>query len=145
MNYEEIMQVIDKVSESKLQEFSFEENGMKLHLKKAKPVMAKKAAITNQVLYTEAEQETIAEVQEPIKEGTVMYSPLVGTFYAAPSEDEEAFVKVGDSVKKGQVLGIVEAMKLMNEIEAETDGIIKEILVENAQSIEYDQPLFRIG
>ena len=73
-----------------------------------------------------------------------MTSPLVGTFYTAPAEDAEPFVKVGDTVKKGQVVAIVEAMKLMNEIESEYDGIVEEILVENAQGVEYGQPLFRI-
>lgn len=71
-------------------------------------------------------------------------SPLVGTFYNAPSPDAEAFVKVGDTVKKGQVLGIVEAMKLMNEIESEFDGTVEQILVENEDVVEYGQPLFVI-
>ena len=71
-------------------------------------------------------------------------SPLVGTFYAAPAEDAQAFVAVGDTVKKGQTLAIVEAMKLMNEIESEFDGVIEEVLVENGQPVEYNQPLFRL-
>lgn len=71
-------------------------------------------------------------------------SPLVGTFYAAPSEDSEPFVKIGDSITKGQTLAIVEAMKLMNDIESEFDGVITEILVENGQAVEYGQPLFCI-
>ena len=70
--------------------------------------------------------------------------PLVGVFYAAPAEDAEAFVQVGDTVKKGQVLAIVEAMKLMNEIESDYDGTIAEILVENGQAVEYGQPLFKL-
>ena len=73
-----------------------------------------------------------------------MKSPLVGTFYAAPSPEQPPYVKVGDSVTKGQVIGIIEAMKLMNEIESEKDGVIKEILVNNADVVEYDQPLFVI-
>ena len=77
--------------------------------------------------------------------GNVVKSPLVGTFYAAPAEDAEPFVKVGDSVKEGQVLAIVEAMKLMNEIESDYTGTVKEILVENGQGVEFGQPLFVIG
>ena len=77
--------------------------------------------------------------------GNIVKSPLVGTFYAAPSEDAEPFVKVGDTVKKGQTLAIVEAMKLMNDIEAEYDGTVLEILVENGATVEYGQPLFSIG
>jgi acetyl-CoA carboxylase biotin carboxyl carrier protein len=75
----------------------------------------------------------------------VVKSPLVGTFYTAPSEDADPFVQVGDQVKSGQTLAIVEAMKLMNEIESEYTGEIKEVLVENGQMVEYGQPLFRIG
>ena len=71
-------------------------------------------------------------------------SPLVGTFYAAPSPEAEPYVKVGDTVKKGQVLGLIEAMKLMNEIESEYDGVVEAILVENEEVVEYGQPLFRI-
>ena len=74
----------------------------------------------------------------------VVKAPLVGTFYAAPSEEAEPFVKVGDTVKKGQILGIIEAMKLMNEIESEYDGVIEAVMIENEQVVEYGQPLFRI-
>ena len=73
-----------------------------------------------------------------------MVSPLVGTFYSSSSPEAESFVKVGDTVKKGQVLGIVEAMKLMNEIESEYDGVVEEIMVGNEEVVEYGQPLFRI-
>ncbi|MBQ9141193.1 MAG: acetyl-CoA carboxylase biotin carboxyl carrier protein [Lachnospiraceae bacterium] len=77
--------------------------------------------------------------------GNIVKSPLVGTFYAAPAEDAEPFVKVGDVVKKGQTLAIVEAMKLMNDIETEYDGTILEIFVDNGATVEYGQPLFSIG
>lgn len=79
-----------------------------------------------------------------ISSDKVVTCPLVGTFYASPSPDSEDFVKVGDSVKKGQVIGIVEAMKLMNEIECEFDGIVDAILVKNEEVVEFGQPLFRI-
>ena len=74
----------------------------------------------------------------------VIVSPLVGTFYSSSSPEAEPFVKVGDKVKKGQILGIIEAMKLMNEIESEYDGTVEAILVENESVVEYGQPLFRI-
>jgi len=74
--------------------------------------------------------------------GRVLRAPIVGTYYAAPSPDAEPFVQVGDVVKPGDVLCIIEAMKLMNEIEAEVGGTIREILVENAQPVQYDEPLF---
>ena len=73
-----------------------------------------------------------------------MKSPLVGTFYAAPAEDAAPFVKAGDVVEKGQVLAIIEAMKLMNEIESDYAGTVAEVLVENGQAVEYGQPLFVI-
>ena len=88
--------------------------------------------------------QTTQETEEAAPEGNLVKSPLVGTFYAASAEGAEPYVKVGDKVKKGQVLAIVEAMKLMNEIESEFDGTVEEVLVENAQSVEYGQPLFRI-
>lgn len=76
--------------------------------------------------------------------GDEIKSPMVGTFFLSPAPDADPYVKVGSTVKKGQVLCIIEAMKLMNEIESEHDGKIVEILVENAQPVEYNQPLFRI-
>ncbi|MCD8217954.1 MAG: acetyl-CoA carboxylase biotin carboxyl carrier protein [Clostridiales bacterium] len=86
-----------------------------------------------------------AETSDDQTEGQIVNSPLVGTFYAAGSLDAEPFVQVGDTVKKGDVLGIVEAMKLMNEIESDYDGVVKQILVKNGDLVEYDQPLFIIS
>lgn len=86
-------------------------------------------------------------VQERVSEATTdvfITSPIVGVFYTSSGPEEPPFAKVGDTVKKGQVVGIVEAMKLMNEIESDTDGVIEEILVENSQGVEYGQPLFKI-
>ena len=85
-----------------------------------------------------------AEAPKPVEEGTLVLSPTVGVFYSAPSPDSRAFVEVGDQVKKGDTLCIIEAMKLMNEIPAEVDGTIAEICVGNGQVVEYNQPLFRI-
>lgn len=80
----------------------------------------------------------------PKYNGTVARSPMVGTFYRAGSPDSEDFVAVGQTIKKGDVLCIVEAMKMMNHIEAEVGGVIESILVDNGQPVEYDQPLFTI-
>ncbi len=87
-----------------------------------------------------------AEPTDLVAEGnfTFIESPIVGTFYDAPSPDADAFVKVGDQVKKGQVVCIIEAMKLMNEIEAEAEGEIVEIMVSNEGPVEYGQPLYKL-
>ena len=77
--------------------------------------------------------------------GLLIRSPMVGVFYAAPTEDSEPFIKEGDHVKKGDTLCVIEAMKLMNEIPAEQDGVITGILVKNSQTVEYGTPLFQIG
>jgi acetyl-CoA carboxylase biotin carboxyl carrier protein len=85
-----------------------------------------------------------APAKAEAKPGVMVSSPFVGTFYRAPSPDAPPFVDVGAKVKKGQTLCIVEAMKLMNEIESEVDGIVAEILVQNATPVEFGEPLFRI-
>ena len=79
-----------------------------------------------------------------IPSGKLVKAPLVGTFYAAPGVGKEPYVKVGDTVKKGQVIGIIEAMKLMNEIESDVDGVVAEILVENGKMVEYGQPIISV-
>lgn len=84
------------------------------------------------------------EEPAPVKEGTLVLAPTVGVFYSAPGPDARPFVEVGDQVKKGDTLCIIEAMKLMNEIPAEVDGTVAEICVGNGQVVEFNQPLFRI-
>ncbi len=80
----------------------------------------------------------------PAPAGNIVKAPIVGTFYAAASPDEPAYVKVGDTVKKGDVLMIIESMKLMNEVVSDFDGVVEEIFVANGDAVEYDQPLMRI-
>lgn len=145
MEFENLLKLIETVSASELTGFRYEENGVKIDMSKKKEKL--------QVVQSEPELifagKTVSSMDETVKEenteGEVVTSPLVGTYYEAPAEDAEAFVKVGDCVKKGQTLAIIEAMKLMNEIESEYDGVIKEIMVKNGQPVEYGQPLFRIG
>jgi acetyl-CoA carboxylase biotin carboxyl carrier protein len=86
-----------------------------------------------------------AETPEAAPEGHPVKSPMVGTFYRTPSPDAKAFVEVGQAVKEGQIICIIEAMKLMNEIECDKSGTVKAILVENGQPVEYGQPLFIIA
>ncbi len=85
-----------------------------------------------------------AEKKEEVPSGNVVKSPIVGTFYASPSPDKPPFVKIGDTVKKGDVIMIVESMKLMNEIQSDFDGVVAEILVDNGTAVEFDQPIMII-
>ena len=111
----------------------------------AAPAVAAPAAPAAPAMAASAADEAApAEQPEPEPEGHVLVSPIVGTFYTAPSPDADAYVSVGDRVSKGQVLCIVEAMKLMNEIESDVDGVVLRVLAENAQPVEFGQPLFAI-
>ena len=140
MNFEEMLRLIDKVSASSLSSFEYETEELKLSIQ-----CGEKAVLTATPAVSEAEpRETVSGKKEELPEGKLVKSPLVGTFYAAPSQDAAPYVKVGDPVKKGQVLAIVEAMKLMNEIESDFDGKVAEVYVENGQAVEYGQSLFRI-
>ena len=107
----------------------------------AAPVAAVSAPVTGPEVLGVVSQPEATQTQQ---EGTLVLSPTVGVFYASPSPDARPFVEVGDQVKKGDTLCIIEAMKLMNEIPAEVDGTIAEICVGNGQVVEYNQPLFRI-
>lgn len=141
MELENIVTLIKAVSESGVTGFKYEHDGVKLNIQKD-AVKTVAVQVENQdtqtVISTQAQQEK-AEV-----EGNFIKSPLIGRFYVAPAEDADPFVSVGDSVKKGQTVAIVEAMKLMNDIESEFDGTVAEVLVENGETVEYGQPLFRI-
>lgn len=143
MEINEIIQLINTVSSSKLTRFRYEEDDVKIVLEKNTQGQVIAAQALPLQIQTAAEQ-TAAEEESGETTGNVIKSPLVGTFYNASSPESDAFVSVGDTVKKGQTLGIIEAMKLMNEIECEFDGVVAEILVENEEMVEYGQPLFVI-
>lgn len=141
MEFENLLKLIEHVSKSELDSFSYEENGTKIKLKKDKNYVE---AVEAPVKATKnLSQENVPEEVEVVS-GNEVKSPLVGVFYAAPAEDAPAFVSVGDTVKKGQTLAIVEAMKLMNEIESDFDGVVKKIAVSNGEPVEYGQTLFVI-
>ncbi|MGN0480243.1 MAG: acetyl-CoA carboxylase biotin carboxyl carrier protein [Lachnospiraceae bacterium] len=139
MEFEKILKLIESVSNSELTSFTLEEDGTKLILEARRG--RQEAVQSVSVIQENYEQDKKFSVDN----GNVVKSPLVGTFYCAPSPDAQPYVKKGDIVSKGQTLGIVEAMKLMNEIECDFDGVIKEILIENGAVVEYGQPLFVIG
>ena len=134
MEFENLLRLVDCVSNSGLDSFYYEQNGTKIKLKKSRGAVRKGAPVT-----VEAEPEVSLESSSSKGanlKGAAIKSPLVGVFYAAPSEGAEPFVVPGDRVKKGQTLGIVEAMKLMNEIESDCDGVVTEICVRNGDMVE---------
>lgn len=158
----EIKELIKMVDKSSIEEIEIENEGARLYLSKPKPVPAASASVHNavppmpvQYPTAEAPQQAAAptaaaQPQEaavaPAKDSNLfeITSPMVGTFYASPSPGADSYVKKGDKVKENTVVCIVEAMKLMNEIEAEIKGEIVEVLVENTQLVEFGQPLFLV-
>ncbi len=152
MNLEEIKELIRVFGRSKLAELEVKDGEFEIAMVKensgetvAMPattaVAAAPAAVESAVAPAAAEQ--TAPVAESLS-GDIITSPMVGTYYAAPSPDSPVFAKAGDTVSKGQVLCILEAMKIMNELEAEYDCKILEVLVKDGQAVEYDMPLFRV-
>jgi acetyl-CoA carboxylase biotin carboxyl carrier protein len=140
-----IKQVIDLMQRSELSEFEFEEEGFKLRLSR------KGAEVTHQVVQPLAAAPAAAPAPaaaaapaEEEKGVAMITSPMVGTFYRAPSPDSPMFADIGTSVGADSVVCIIEAMKVMNEIQAELSGKIIEVLVENGEAVEFGQPLFKV-
>ena len=141
MEYEKIKQLMIDMGNSKLTSIDIEfPDGVKIKMEKNASVVT--APVVQQVVSEESVEETISQEKEPI--GNIVKSPMVGTFYSKSSPTSNPYVEIGSEVKKGTVLCIVEAMKLMNEIEAEFNGKIAEVFVEDGTPVEYGQPLFRI-
>jgi acetyl-CoA carboxylase biotin carboxyl carrier protein len=144
----QIQELIDLLRRNNLTELEVERQGIRIRVRHE--VLVKPTAASLQESAPASPQQPIqsASATMPALEGAPSFvtvtSPIVGTFYRSPSPDADAYVEEGDTVKKGQVLCIVEAMKLMNEIESEVDGCVVKILVENTKSVEYGQPLFLI-
>ena len=153
MDLRKLKTLIDLVSESGISELEVNEGEDRVRIVNAGPsagqVIYANPAPTHAMHAAPASAApiTAAPVVEevPAETGFVARSPMVGTFYRAPNPESPDFVKVGDTVKVGQTLCIIEAMKLLNEIESEQAGVIKQILCENGQGVEFDQPLFIIA
>jgi acetyl-coA carboxylase, biotin carboxyl carrier protein len=165
MKVEEIIQLLEAVSKNNIDQLSVtSDDGKEIVITNndaksvvvapeavvpvvpAAPVAPAQVAVAPaQVAAVPAPVAAVPTQAAPEEKGQLVKSPLVGTFYNAPSPDSPAYVKVGDTVKKGQILGIIEAMKLMNEIESDYDGVVTEILIKNEETVEFGQPLFRIG
>lgn len=159
MDYKAVEQLIKALSDSTVNELEIETNELKIKMSKNSTRVVLSEATVDKSNCVEVQNTSMAptvqnnivepkavEVKEEVKEENlyIVKSPMVGTFYCAASENADAFVKVGDKVGKGTVLCIVEAMKLMNEIESEVEGSIAEVLVKNAEMVEFGQPLFKI-
>lgn len=147
MDYNQILELLDKFSNSNIDEFELEDGDFELTLKKNKNVVTVSPAQTFEIpqFAPSASTQTVEQgTVEQVKSGNFIKAPIVGTFYAATSPDKPPIVKVGDKVKKGDLLCIVEAMKIMNEITSDFDGEIAEILATNEDMVEYGQKLFRI-
>lgn len=145
MKFEELCALIELVSKKGIPLVEIEKEGFKIKIQGTFPQNVQIVQEPVQKNNPALSQIAIDKIEEKIEENLhIISSPMVGTFYRAPSPHSEPFVKVGDKVKKGQVLCIIEAMKLMNEIESDVDGEILEIYVQNAQAIEFGAKLFGI-
>jgi acetyl-CoA carboxylase biotin carboxyl carrier protein len=156
MDLRKIKTLIDLVSESNVAELEITEAEGTVRIVKSLPVGSQSAAQVNYM--TASAPQTLAPVAAPVaavvevapaapitSSNHILKSPMVGTFYASSSPDAKPFASVGDAVKQGQTICIIEAMKIMNEIEADKSGTIVKVLAESAQGVEYGQPLFEIA
>lgn len=148
MDYKEIKKLMDDMGNSKLTEIEIEfPDGVKISMKKDSPA---RLSVPSPIAKEKAENVEVKESELSLSksiekvEGNVVKSPMVGTFYLKSSSTAEAFVEVGSKVNKGDILCLIEAMKLMNEIESEFDGKIVEILVKDGEMVDYGKPLFII-
>jgi len=149
INYKEIIKLIDLLEERNLSHFELEVEGFKIKISRSQPQASLSKASSVSPLSPEHEEKQNPLSSEPIfqeSKDNLRYitSPMVGTFYRAPDPASPPFVDIGDTVRKDQTLCIIEAMKLMNEIESDIDGVLKEICVENGRPVEYGQNLFAI-
>lgn len=147
MNVKEIEGLISFIAQSGLEEVNLETEQLKLSIKKTPPAV-QQAVHDAPPTSTPLSQSSAPSSSQAIPadaQATYLKAPMIGTFYGAAKPGDPPFVQIGDTVKKGDTLCIIEAMKLFNEIEAEAAGTIVEVLVEDASPVEYDQPLFRIA
>ncbi len=144
MELNEIKKLIEMLKETDITELQIEREGAKLKIKREKYLASFEAISSVKRPEAAPSKETKAEAAAEESKLVTITSPIVGVFHRSPSPDASPFVEAGSAVRKGQVLCIVEAMKLMNEIESDTDGTVSNILIENGQPVEYGEPLFLI-
>lgn len=144
MDFKQIKALMKEFDESGLSKFEVQEKDFELKFEKATIASTVAAPVAPVASIAAPVTAAVAAPVAAELEGDKILSPMVGTFYASPSPDSPSFVKVGDTISKGQPLAILEAMKIMNEIEAEFNCKIIKILVEDGQAVEYDMPLFLV-
>ncbi len=145
MEYEKIKQLMDDMGNSKLTSLDIEfPDGIKIKMEKNNSKQVVVTTCEEAIAKENTNNTETTSKQEEKEEGNIVKSPMIGTFYMKPSPDSSPFVEVGKEVKKGTVLCIIEAMKLMNEIESEFEGKIAEIFVKDGEPVDYGKPLFRI-
>ena len=142
INIDYIKQLADAMDEKSIVELALEDNGQKISLKKGAVAHAEAIVPVAEQVAAPVIEEQPAET--PQRKATPITSPMVGTFYSSASPEGEPFVRVGDVIRPGQVVCIIEAMKLMNEIESDLDGEIEEILCKDGDMVEFGQPLFKL-
>jgi acetyl-CoA carboxylase biotin carboxyl carrier protein len=145
MDLRKLRKLIDLVQESGIAELEITEGEEKVKIVKGGAISVSSAPTAAPAAAPQPTAAAPAAEPEPGQEGHVVKAPMVGTFYRSPSPDAKVFVEVGQTVKEGDTICIIEAMKLMNEIEADASGVVKAILVENGQPVEYGQALFILG
>ena len=161
MDIRKVKKLIEMLEESNLNEIEIKEGEEAVKLVKSNPIPGNFISSAPAIISEPTHQSPIAMPSAPSSEATVtqeisqtsdvlesgnkMNSPMVGTFYSAPNPESEPFVKVGDQINEGDVLCIIEAMKMMNEVKSEFSGTVKQILVDNAEPVEFDQTLFVIS
>lgn len=146
MEYEKIKQLMDDMGNSKLTEINIDfPDGTKVSMKKEEKNEVRVVENTYPASQLNTVIEPTTKIEQESEKGNIVKSPMVGTFYIKPSPEANPYVEIGTEVKKGDTLCIIEAMKLMNEIESEFSGKIIEILVKDGEPVEYGTPLFRIG
>jgi len=137
--------LIDLVQQSGIAELEITEGEERVRISRSVPAPVPQAGASAQPVALAPAPAAAPAAAEPEPEGHVIRSPMVGTFYRASAPGAKPFVEVGETVKSGQTLCIIEAMKLLNEIETDRDGIVKAVLAENGQPVEYGEPLFILG
>ena len=161
MDIRKVKKLIEMLEESNLNEIEIKEGEEAVKLVKSNPIPGNFISSAPAIISEPTQQSPITKPSAPLSEATVtqeisqtsdvlesgnkMNSPMVGTFYSAPNPESEPFVKVGDQINEGDVLCIIEAMKMMNEVKSEFSGTVKQILVDNAEPVEFDQTLFVIS